>query len=306
MTHDDILRIVEQHWDREVERGCGYTVPALELTPEMVTTFAAGRIETLPGIDDTMEPRWFLAGAPGKDILCLASGGGQQSAVFGLLGARVTSLDLSEGQLRGDRTAAEHYGYQVRAVRGDACDLSVFEGASFDLVYTPGLSWVPDVRAVHREVYRVLRPGGLYRVSVGNPAVHTVDFEGGGAGWDGVGYRIVDRYKGGPVLRNAAGVENMDEGEPTGDHRHLYRDSVGGLLDVGFHLRYFAEDPSSLLGQVTGEPGSWEHCSAFIGGGVDVVAEKPRSEESKSRGVEEAEGSGASTLPSRAARPRRR
>jgi SAM-dependent methyltransferase len=289
MTHDDILRIVEQHWDREVERGCGYTVPALELMPEMVTTFAAGRIETLPGIEDTMEPRSFLAGARGRDVLCLASGGGQQSAVFALLGARVTSLDLSEGQLRGDRTAAAHYGYQVRTVKGDACDLSRFPDAFFDLVYqAPGLSWVPDVRAVYGGVYRVLRPGGLYRVAVANPAVHTVDFEGGGAGWDGVGYRIVDRYEGGPVLRNAAGVENMDEGEPTGDHRHLFRDSVGGLTEAGFVLRYFAEDPCHLREPVTGEPGSWEHSSYFIGWSLDVVAEKLGDEKPNRRGGEEA------------------
>ncbi len=278
MRHEDILRIVEQHWDKDVEQGCGFTIPALELTPELVAEFAAGRAEALPGIDDTMHPRPFLAGARGKDVLCLASGGGQQSAVFGLLGAHVTVLDLCEGQLRADRAAAEHYGHSVRTVKGDACDLSCLPDVSFDLVYqAPGMGWIPDVRAVYCGVHRVLRPGGLYRVALGNPAVHTVDFAGGRAGWDGAGYRIADRYQGGPVLRNAAGVENMEEGEPTGDHRHLFRDSVGGLIEAGFVLRYFAEDPCHLREPVTGEPGSWEHSNYFLGWSIDVVAAKPRS-----------------------------
>jgi len=36
-------------------------------------------------------------------VLCLASGGEQQSAIFGLLGADVTVLDLCAQQLAGDR-----------------------------------------------------------------------------------------------------------------------------------------------------------------------------------------------------------
>jgi SAM-dependent methyltransferase len=275
MTHEDTLRIIERLWDREVEAGCGFTVPALNLTRELIEEYLAGRRDALSGMEDSMEPRHVLEGVEGKEVLCLASGGGQQSAVFGLLGAQVTVLDLCEGQLRGDRAAAEQYGYEVRTVKGDACDLSAFPDKSFDIVYqAPGMSWIPDVRAVYREVYRVLRPGGRYRVALANPAVHTADFAGGRAGWDGVGYRIADRYKGGRVLKNAAGVENMEAGEPTGDHRHPLRDSVGGLVEAGFVIRYFAEDPVHFREPVTGEPGSWTHSQYFLGWSINVVAEK--------------------------------
>ena len=215
-----------------------------------------------------MEPRHLLNEAAGKDVLCLASGGGQQSAVFGLLGAHVTALDLCEGQLRADRAAARHYGFEVKTVKGDACDLSCFADASFDIVYqAPGISWMPNLGALYRGVYRVLRPGGRYRVALANPAVHLAE-------WDGIGYRITDRYIGGRVLKNAAGVENMEEGEFTGDHRHLLRDSVGCLLEGGFLLRYFAEDPCHLKEPVTGEPGSWTHSQYFLGTGINVVTEK--------------------------------
>jgi len=269
MTHEDTLRIVEQHWDREVKAGCGYTVPALELTRELIEDYIAGRRDELPGIGDSMDPRHLLAGVEGRDVLCLASGGGQQSAVFGLLGANVTVLDLCEGQLRGDRAAADHHGYELRTVKGDACDLSPFPNAAFDLVYqAPGIGWIADVRVVYRGVHRVLRQGGRYRVALANPAVHLAE-------WDGIGYRITDRYKGGPVLKNAAGVENMSEGEFTGDHRHLLQDSVGGLIDAGFILRYFAEDSVHFKEPITGEPGSWTHLQYFLGWGINVVAEKP-------------------------------
>lgn len=270
MAHEEVLRIVEQHWEREVEHGCGYTVPALELTRELVAAFAAGEVELLPGIEDGMHPRSLLAAARGQEVLCLASGGGQQSAVFGLLGARVTSLDLSEGQLRSDRTAAAHYGYEVRTVKGDACDLSVLQEGSFDLVYqAPGIDWIPDLRAVYAGVYRVLRPGGCYRLAPTNPV-------GVLATWDGGGYRIVDRYRGGPLLRSAAGVWNMEEGEPTGEHRQLLSESIGGLLEAGFVLRHFAEDPRCFR-EPEGEPESWAHGQSFLGTELNVVAQKPEA-----------------------------
>jgi len=278
MEQDEITRKVEERWDRGVEEGDSCTCPLLDLTREMVEEYAAGRRDKLPGV--SVEPRYLLEGAEGKDVLCLASGGGQQSALFGLLGANTTVLDISAGQLRGDRTAAEHYGYEVRTVKGDMRDLTVFDGASFDLVYQPhSFSYVPDVRPVYREVHRVLRPGGRYSAGHVNPAVFAVSLgfcgsKGGAGGWDGVGYRIVDPYRGGPVLRNEAGVENMVEGEPTGEYRHLLKDIFGGLIDLGFTIREVAENPRHLKQPISGEPGSYEHMLHFVALYFDVVAEK--------------------------------
>jgi len=279
MEQDDIARKVEECWDRAADEGDPCTRPLLDLTREMVAEYAAGRRDDLSGV--SMEPRYLLEGPEGKDVLCLASGGGQQSAVFGLLGANTTVLDISAGQLRGDRTAAERYGYEVRTVKGDMRDLSVFDEASFDLVYQPhSFSYVPDVRPVYREVHRVLRPGGLYGAGHVNPAVHAVSLgfcgsKGGAGGWDGVGYRIVDPYRGGPVFRNEDGVENMVEGEPTGEYRHFLRDIFGGLIEVGFIIRDVAEKPRHLKESISGEPGSYEHMLSYVGLYFDIVAERP-------------------------------
>ena len=77
-------------------------------------------------------PAYLLRDVADKDVLCLAAGGGQQSAVFGLLGARVTVIDFTQGQLNGDITAAKHYGYPVETIRANIRDLSEIQDASFD------------------------------------------------------------------------------------------------------------------------------------------------------------------------------
>src|SRR5690606_20802190 len=47
----------------------------------------------------------------GKNVLCLASGGGQQSAAFALLGANVSVLDLKLLSWRSARKLGALYGY---------------------------------------------------------------------------------------------------------------------------------------------------------------------------------------------------
>lgn len=114
-----------------------------------------------------MTPRNILTDVDDKDVLCLASGGGQQSAVFGLLGARVTVVDLAQGQLAGDREAAAHYGYEVTTIQADMRDPSCLDDESFDLVFqATSMGYVPHVREVYSQVARVLRSGGLYRTVI--------------------------------------------------------------------------------------------------------------------------------------------
>ena len=123
-----------------------------------------------------VDPEGILDEIAGKDVLCLAGGGGQQSVAFAMLGARVTVLDLSETQLRRDQEACEHYGFHVYTYQGDMRDLSMFDEDSFDIVWhAHSLNFVPDATTVFAEVARILRPGGKYRLSCHNPYIHGVE-----------------------------------------------------------------------------------------------------------------------------------
>lgn len=123
-TEDDIAAVNRRNWDWAVRKGAGCTVPWLDLDAELLHRCADGDQSPVPErLEDTMRTLSDnLSSIGGKDVLCLAAGGGQQSAVFGLLGAHVTIFDLCAGQLEGDRKAATHYGYPVRTIQGDGCD----------------------------------------------------------------------------------------------------------------------------------------------------------------------------------------
>jgi len=187
-AEDQIAVTNRRFWEKMVREGCGYTIPWLDLDISLLRRYAEGKLKCLPEPLTCMFPSSLLANVDGKDVLCLASGGGQQSAVFGLLGADVTVVDLTEGQLVGDRKAAAHYGYDVTVFQADMRDLAGLVDDSFDVVFQgPSIAYVPDVREVYYEVSRVLRSGGLYRVSVGNPATTLVE-------WNGEAYWISQPY----------------------------------------------------------------------------------------------------------------
>ena len=257
---DQVAVANQRLWEEEVKKGCGYTVPWLDLDVSLLRQYAGGELERLPEPLDCLSPPSVFAGVEGKDVLCLASGGGQQSAVFGLLGARVTVVDLAEGQLRGDRRAAAHYGYEVAALHADMRDLSCIGDDSFDLVYqAASLCYVPHVREVYAEVSRVLRAGGFYRAQHQQPALHFVNS-------DGEGYRITEPYVERVFRREDGGIE----------FRHYMDDIFGGLIDAGLYLRQVVDVGRHREPDLEALPGSWEHQDSFVGGGFVVVAEKDK------------------------------
>lgn len=246
-------------WEREVQQGCGYTVPWLDLDRDTVRQYAGGALPpaAAPETLALLTPRALLADAAGRDVLCLACGGGQQTAVFGLLGARVTVVDLAAGQLAGDRAAAAHYGYPLTALHGDMRDLSPLPDAAFDLVYGTAVTYVPDVQQVYREVARVLRPGGLYRCDWTQPALHFT-------AWDGAAYRITRPYAEQVDQRTDGGIE----------FRHYLDDIFNGLLAAGLAIRQVDDLSRHTPPDPRAAPGSWAHESTYLGGHFVIVAQK--------------------------------
>ena len=74
---DQIAALNEKRWTRAVQEGAGCTAPWLDLDPAVVRAYAGGTLENPAGPLYQIYPAHVLAKAQNKDVLCLASGGGQ-------------------------------------------------------------------------------------------------------------------------------------------------------------------------------------------------------------------------------------
>lgn len=246
-----------------VDEGIGFTKPWLDLDVDLVKKYAQGKLEKAVVPLNDIYPVSVLNNVKGKDVLCLASGGGQQSAVFGILGARVAVLDISDGQLKGDKKAAKHYGYEVRTVQGDMGDLSAFGDNSFDVVYqAPSMGYVPDLKLVYSEVARVTRKGGLYRADAQNPVSQFIDEDS----WDGKGYRISVPYS----VKEKVRADDKEVYE----YRHYLDETFNGLIESGFAIKQVVEAPSDLYQEGEPEPGGWLHSLLFVPGIFAILAKR--------------------------------
>jgi ubiquinone/menaquinone biosynthesis C-methylase UbiE len=248
---DDIAAYNIARWRALAEADALFTRPALDLD----ATAAQAMID----------PDGWLGDVAGRHVLCLASGGGQQSAAFALLRARVTVVDLSDAQLKRDRQVATHYGVAIETVQGDMRDLSSLEPAAFDLVWHPySLNFVPDARVVFAQVARVLRRGGVYHVQCANPFVSGLTT----ADWTGEGYLLTRPYQ------DRAGVSYADEAwvyrraqagtaiPGPREFRHSLSTVINGLAELGFVVKRMS-DSWSMAPDLSAPPGTWDHLVAF-------------------------------------------
>ena len=244
--NDEITIANRAHWEAEVVKKNGFTVPWLDLDKDEILKYAGGELDPVPYHLYQIYPAYLLKDVANKEVLCLAAGGGQQSAVFGLLGARVTVIDFTQGQLDGDIAAAKHYGYPIKTLRLNMRDLSAIEDASYDFIYQgPSMSWVPSVHEIYSGVSRIIRPGGWYRVDFGNPATYFLE-------WDGECYRITEPYSE-RVWRYPDGAF---------DFRHYLSDIFNGLMDNGLRIER-VEERSWTQPDINATPGSWTHQMAY-------------------------------------------
>lgn len=247
---DELSRYNKERWEELAQSNIEYSRPAHNLD--------------LRSARHMVDPEGILDEIAAKDVLCLAAAGGQQSAAFALLGSNVTVLDLSETQLERDRQTAKHYDVTIETVQGDMRDLSRFRGAEFDIIYhAHSINFVPDARQVFREVARVLKRDGLYRLSCSNPFFHGMD-EGD---WNGEGYLLKLPYDDGTEVIYEDPYWEFDAGDGTTrrvqgprEFRHSLNTLVNGLVEQGFVLRGVWED---LAGDRNAEPGTWEHFKAI-------------------------------------------
>ena len=89
--NDEITIANRARWETAVLKKNGFTVPWLDLDRDEILKYAEDRLDPLPYHLYQIYPAYLLRDVAHQDVLCLAAGGGQQSAVFGLLDARCDS-----------------------------------------------------------------------------------------------------------------------------------------------------------------------------------------------------------------------
>ena len=233
----DIRKYNQIAWDNKVKKGHKYTVPA---GPETIKQAKAGkwRINLTPCIP---VPREWFPPVKGLKVLCLASGGGFQGPILAAAGADVTVFDNSPLMLATDISVAARDSLKIRTVEGDMADLSTFRDSSFDLIVHPvSNTYVPDVRPVWKEAYRVLCQGGALLSGFTNPAVYLFDCElAERTGELHVRYKLP--YSDAADLDEAQKQKRIADGEPMG-FSHTLDTQIGGQIAAGFVITGFYED----------------------------------------------------------------
>jgi SAM-dependent methyltransferase len=271
---DEIARMNLDVIRQEIKNGEEFTIPWLNLDVEAYRAYRLGESDRLPNpyCDDPAD-RALMEGVQGLKVLCLAGGGGQQSAVYTLLGACVTVFDLAPEQLEADQAAARHYSYQVTTLQGDMRDLSSLLSRSFDRVHQPiSTLYVPDLRPVYAGVARILKPGGLYRADYTFPLLYMAEM----GAWDGKGYRlyVTQPYRDGAIRETADKRVTFDEGDLIGEFHHTLSAIVNGLIAEGLNIRGVWETPRIGAAPALDalDPGSESHRARYLPFGITVVA----------------------------------
>ena len=233
----DIRSYNRDAWNKEVDGGDNRWTKAVDA--ETIAKARNGQFGILLTENIHVPMRWFPP-LKGADVLCLASGGGQQGPILAAVGANVTVFDNSPSQLKQDQLVAEREALNLRTVEGDAADLSMFADQSFDLIFNPvSTVFMQDVRVVWRECFRVLRHGGILMTGSMNSVHYIFDLFKMDEGILEVAYSIP--YSDVTSLSDEDREEYLSKGAPL-EFGHSLTDLIGGQCAAGFVITDFYED----------------------------------------------------------------
>jgi len=118
-----------------------------------------------PDLDDEL-----LGDVSGKRVVVIGCGGGQDCIVLAKHGAQVVGIDLSDKQIEYGRRLVDREGVVVTLLQGSAEHLKEVEDATQDLAISAhAFNYVERADRALAEVFRVLKPGSPFALSVGHP-----------------------------------------------------------------------------------------------------------------------------------------
>ena len=233
----DIRSYNRRAWDQRVAEGDEWTIP---VSSEIIQAAKRDEWEIYLTRSRPVPRQWFPK-INNADVLCLASGGGQQAPVLAAAGANVTLLDNSPAQLNQDRMVARRDHLNLTTIEGDMGDLSQFPDRSFDLVVNPVSNlFIPHLQPLWKACFRILRPNGVLMSGFMNPAFYIFDREL----MDDQGTLKVRHalpYSDLVSLSAAKREAHLQAGWPL-EFGHTLEAQIGGQLQAGFMLTGLYED----------------------------------------------------------------
>lgn len=184
---------------------------------------------------------WLGPSIHGWKVLCLAAGGGRQSALYAAAGAEVTVVDISPEMLELDRQVARARRCNVRTIEASMDHLPMLQDAEFDAVIHPvSTCYLPDVVAVYREVARVTKPGGLYISQHKQPLSLQATTERSDNGHYAILHSYYRETPIPPPKQSNRVTARLREPNAT-EYLHRWEQLIGGLCRSGFMVEDLVE-----------------------------------------------------------------
>lgn len=109
---------------------------------------------------------WNFPAFANKAVLDVGCGPGWLTVQYARAGARAFAIDLTQKAVELTRKHLEHY-RQSADVRQGSAESIPFPDGTFDLVFSSGvLHHTPDTLGAFRECFRVLKPGGVAKITL--------------------------------------------------------------------------------------------------------------------------------------------
>jgi len=233
---DDIVEFNKKAWNKKVDDKNRWTQP---VSAEEIQDARNGKWEVVLTPCKPVPSDWF-PDMEKADILCLASGGGQQAPIFAAAGANVTSFDNSPRQLEQDSFVAKREGLEITTIEGDMADLSTLRNDTFDFIFNPvSTCFVSSIIPVWKEAFRVLRKGGTLITGFVKPVEYCFDNELYNQGIYTLKHSLP--YSDLTSISEKERIRLFGANEAV-EFSHTLEDQIGGQLDAGFHLIGFYED----------------------------------------------------------------
>jgi len=104
----------------------------------------------------------YIGDLSGKKVCVPSSGDSIAAFGFHLLGAKVTSCDYAENQLKHAKAFADKNGWDIEFICQDSMKLDNIKDDKYDLVYTSnGVHvWIDDLQGMYKNFHRILKDGG--------------------------------------------------------------------------------------------------------------------------------------------------